>query len=155
MDFQSTQVPRITHRHLLLHRPKFHKETMNRQGPSRAAGLSGRSELGCFEGCRRWFAVAEEPGHRGESMLNRKDGHGWCSRSRRRGARELFPGNLSWRQGPRKRRWDVGVARKTGGHAQVNPCVCITLYYGYWALMGAAGYSLMERPPGDDLVITG
>jgi hypothetical protein len=34
-----------------------------------------------------------------------------------------FPRKLCWIQGFRKRRWDVELARKTGGHAQANPCV--------------------------------
>ena len=37
-----------------------------------------------------------------------------------------------------------------------RPCVgkplCITLYYGYWALIGTAGYSLMGQLAGGDLV---
>lgn len=35
-------------------------------------------------------------------------------------------------------RWEVEIARKTGGPCVGQP-LCITLYYGY---------SLMERPPG-------
>jgi hypothetical protein len=74
-------------------------------------------------------------------MAGAREARGHGRQGRARLSQETFAGEWvpKWALG-----WWNSLAED--GRPCAGQPLCITLCYGYWALMDAAGYSLMERP---------